>query len=72
MSRQKEYYVFRRPNATVGHKFTDDVALVKAISRSQAIKKFSRYYADIQDDEVVKLLNKTRNVDPEVLILTDY
>ena len=72
MSRQKEYYVFRRPNAMVGHKFTDDVAVVKAVSKSQAIKKFSRYYADIQDDEVFKLISKDRNTNTEVLILTDY
>ena len=71
MSRQKEYYVFRRANAMIGHKFTDDVALVKAISKSQAIKKFSRYYADIQEDEVFKLVNSHTDTD-DVMILTDY
>ena len=71
MSRQKEYYVFRRPNAMIDHRFTDDVALVKAISKAQAIKLFSRYYADVQDDEVFKLLNRPHSGD-DVLILTDY
>ena len=71
MGRQKEYYVFRRADAMVDHQFTDDVALVKAISKSQAIKKFSRYYADIQEDEVFKLVNSHTDTD-DVMILTDY
>lgn len=71
MSRQKEYYVFRRADAMVDHQFTDDVALVKAISKTQAIKKFSRYYADIQEDEVFKLINRFTDTDG-VIILTDY
>jgi len=72
MSRQKEYYVFRRPNAMIDHRFTDDVALVKAVSKSQAIKLFSRYYADIQDNEVFKLIDKDTNTGTDVMILTDY
>ena len=78
MSRQKEYYVFRRPNAMVGHKFTDDVAVCKAISKSQAIKQFSKYYADIQDDEVSRLRPRQYSsgchmIDYDtVTILTDY
>ena len=78
MSRQKEYYVFRRPNAMVDHTFTDDVAVCKAISKSQAIKQFSKYYADIQDDEVFRLRPRRyssgcRMIDYDtVTILTDY
>lgn len=71
MSRQKEYYVFTRPNTMIGHKFTDDVAICKAISKSQAIKKFSRYYADVKDCEVIKLL-ETNHIEGGVVILTDY
>ena len=54
MSRQKEYYMFRRPHALVSpeHRFTDDVALCKAFSKSQAIKIFGKMYSDIKDDEV--------------------
>ena len=72
MSRQKEYYVFARPNAMSGHKFTDDVAICKAISKLQAIKKFNKYYADVKFDEVQKLIDKVPNIDIDVLILTDY
>ena len=71
MSRQKEYYVFTRPNTMIGHKFTDDVAICKAISKSQAIKKFSRYYADVKDYEVIKLLS-ANHIEGGVVILTDY
>lgn len=71
MSRQKEYYVFRRANAMSNHNFTGDVALVKAISKSQAIRKFSRYYADVQDSEVFKLVGSSTNTG-DVMILTDY
>lgn len=70
MSRQKEYYVLARPNTMVGHKFTDDVAICKAISKSQAIKIFSKYYTDVDSDEVFKLVNKDNK--SEVIILTDY
>lgn len=66
-----DYYVFTRPNAMVGHKYTDDVALVKANSKTEAIEKFSRYYADIEDSEVYKL-DENRADGMEVHILTDY
>lgn len=72
MSRQKAYYAFVRPNAMIGHKFTDDVALCKAISHNQAKKIFSRYYADIRDDEVWCLTPKKRKHTSDVMILTDY
>jgi len=71
MGRQKEYYVFRRANAISDHNFTDDVALVKAISKSQAIRKFGQYYADVQDSEVFKLIGSSTNTGG-VMILTDY
>ena len=72
MSRQKEYYAFARPNAMIDHKFTDDVALCKAISHSQAKKIFSRYYADIKDDEVSCLTPKKHKHTSDIIILTDY
>ena len=71
MSRQMEYYVFTRPNAMSGHMFTDDVAICKATSKSQAIKKFSKYYADIRGEEVIKLLS-ANHLENGVVILTDY
>ena len=72
MSRQKEYYVFTRANQMTGHKFTDDVALCKAISHSQAKKIFSRYYADIKDDEVRCLTSKRHKSKSDIITLTDY
>ena len=66
----KEYYVFRRPNAMKGHKFTDDVAVCKAVNLGEARRIFSRYYAGIKDDEVFKL---TGNLNSDgFLVLTDY
>lgn len=78
MGRQKEYYVFARPNVMTGHKFTDDVAVCKAISKSQAIKQFSKYYTDVQDSEVTKLRPRKYSsgctmIDYDtVIVLTDY
>ena len=75
MGKQKQYYVFARPDAMKDHKFTDDVALCKASSFRQAKKIFSQYYADIQDEEIrclalTKDLKKAQR--PEFWILTDY
>ena len=72
MARQKAYYAFARPNAMIDHKFTDDVALCKAFSHSQAKKIFSRYYVDIQDDEVWCLTPKKHKHTSDIIILTDY
>ena len=72
MSRQKEYFVFRRPNSMRGHKFTDDVALCKAFSLQQAKKQFSKYYADVQDCEICKITGENLKRTDEVIILTDY
>lgn len=69
MSRQKDYYAFARANQMVGHRFTDDVALCKAISFSQAKKIFSEYYEDVKDDEITKVSGRIRN---GIIILTDY
>ena len=70
MSRQKEYYCFARANAMTEHKFTDDVALCKAISKQQAIKIFSRLYSDIKDNEVFIVKNEFNVYG--IAILTDY
>jgi len=73
MPRQKQYYVFARPNAMIDHKFNDDVALCKAVSHSQAKKMFSKYYKDIKDDEVWCLTPKHhKSKSDDIIILTDY
>lgn len=38
-------YYFARANQMEGHKFTDDVAIVWAMSKKSAIRKFSVLYA---------------------------
>lgn len=60
-------YYFVRPGQMVDHKFTDDVAVVWAISKKSAIKKFSVLYADAQENEVDKIGFWTR-----ARVLTDY
>lgn len=60
-------YCFARPNQMTGHKFTDDVAIVRARSKKKAIEKFSEYYSDISKDEVFRIKR-----DKYVWILTDY
>jgi hypothetical protein len=60
-------YYFARPNQMVGHKFTDDVAVVYAMSKGSAIKKFSVLYKDIQENEVKKISFWNR-----AIVLTDY
>lgn len=70
MARQQAYYGFARANAMRDHKFTDDVAVCKAISHAQAKKIFSRLYADIKDEEVFKITGNFN--DYGIMILTDY
>ena len=60
-------YCFARPAQMVDHQFVDDVAVVRAFTKAAAIKKFNRYYAEVQPDEVFKLKNLKK-----VNILTDY
>ena len=75
--RQTAYWVFAKPNQMKNHKFTDDVALCKASSKAEAIKKFSILYANNQDKEVYKLAtgpdaNKPDSRYYNLWILTDY
>ena len=60
-------YYFARANQMEGHKFTDDVAIVWAMSKKSAIRKFSVLYANVQENEVNKIGSWT-----SVIILTDY
>ena len=60
-------YYFARANQMEGHKFTDDVAIVWAMSKKSAIRKFSVLYANVQENEVDKICSLT-----SVRILTDY
>lgn len=61
-------YCFARPDQMIGHKFTDDVAICKAISKKRAIKKFSKLYKDVSEKEVFRVAFG-KNLPT---ILTDY
>ena len=50
-----------------GYEFTDDVAVVYAINKKSAIKKFSVLYKNIQEHEVRKIDFRLR-----AIVLTDY
>ena len=64
----EQLYVFTVPNAMIDHEFNDDVAITWAISKAEAIEKFSRLYKDVKYEEVdVVLFNRFG-----VAILTDY
>lgn len=60
-------YYFARADQMEGHKFTYDVAIVWAMSKKSAIRKFSVLYANVQENEVNKIGSWT-----SVRILTDY
>ena len=69
-NRQTEYWVFAKPNQMTGHRFTDDVALCKAGSKSEALKKFKVLYKNAEDKDVHKVLDLAHY--KGVMILTDY
>lgn len=78
--RQTCYWVFAKPDQMKGHKFTDDVALCKAASKSEAIRKFKKLYTVVEDDDVHKLATGKERYDyndpnasyRDLWILTDY
>ena len=63
---------FARANQMVEHDFTDDVAITLAFTKKQAIKKFSKYYENVTEDEVVKCRIGRMLKCGGVAILTDY
>ena len=61
-------YCLARPDQMKGHIFEDDVAICRAISKKQAVKKFSRLYNRVSEKEVFKVtFNKKFPT-----VLTDY
>lgn len=60
-------YYFARPDQMVDHEFKDDVALCRAWTHKQAIKKFSKYYGNIRPHEVHRIGYMQR-----VVVLTSY
>lgn len=61
-------YCYAKANQMKRHNFTDDVAVVKAISKRSALKKFGYLYDDIDNKDVKRIKINTK----KVTILTDY
>ena len=61
-------YCYTKANQMKEHNFTDDVAVVKAMSKRSALKKFSYLYDDIDNQDVKRIKNNSK----KVTILTDY
>lgn len=62
-------YVYARANQMVEHRFNDDVAIVFARNKRDALKFFKHYYGLADEETVFEI----KNIIPErVYILTDY
>lgn len=62
-------FVYARANQMVDHCFNDDVAIVFAKSKKDALKFFKQYYAYADEETVFEI----DNIRPEIVrILTDY
>ena len=62
-------WVYHLPNAMKGHKYTDDVAVCYALTKEDAIKKFSRLYKAASEETVEEVSFEDNH---GVAILTDY
>lgn len=61
-------YCYTKANQMKKHNFTDDVAVVKAMSKRSALKKFSYLYDDVDNKDVKRIKINSK----KVTILTDY
>ena len=64
----KQLYVYAKPNQMVGHKFSDDCAIVYAENKDEAMELFRKLYSNIQ----YKDINEVFFNDYDVAILTSY
>lgn len=63
----KRLWVYSKPNGMTRHRYSDDVALVRASSAEEALNKFKKLYnVNIEDIHLV-VFN-----DYDIAILTDY
>lgn len=63
----KKLWVYSKPNAMVEHRYSDDVALVRASSAEEALNKFKKLYNVNMEDIHLVVFN-----DYGIAILTDY
>lgn len=63
-------WCFAKAGQMVDHRFTDDVAIVFAITKDGAIRKFQNLYLRVEEKEVQSISLRKILKRPE--ILTDY
>lgn len=62
-------YCYAKPNQMRGHRFSDDVAICMAKDKKTAIRKFKRYYTEVDKSDVFLIKLDDNN---NFAILTDY
>ena len=62
-------YYYAKANRMVKHAFSDDVAIVKAVNKKSALRKFQRYYSDTTTADIQRIKYSSLK---DVVILTDY
>ena len=67
-------YAYAKSGSMIGHKYTDDAAVTFALTRRKAVKKFKRYYTEVNDSDVVNITPGLLQclVSRRIVILTDY
>ena len=67
-------YVYTKSGSMIGHKCTDDAAVTFALTKRKAVNKFKRYYAEVNDGDVVNITPGLLQclVSRRIVILTDY
>lgn len=63
----KKLWVYSKPNTMVGHRYSDDVAIVRASNIEEALIKFRKLYNVNLEDIHLVVFN-----DYDIAILTDY
>ena len=65
---QPRLFVYRKPGVLVGHNYVDDVAIVYAKTKEEAMEKFKEFYSDVNSKNVSEPYFNYGGV----AILTDY
>lgn len=66
----EKLYVYAKAGAMTGHSFTDDVAITWAKSKTEAVERFSKLYANVTAGDVEPV--RFGGLGGNVAILTDY
>ena len=68
------FYAYSKSGSMIGHKYTDDAAVTFALTRRKAVKKFKRYYTEVNDGDVVNITPGLLQclLSRRIVILTDY